>query len=116
MKTVKLSTGIEISGEQKLFYAEYDFLVSAINFAPQGVDIAETFARQRLIQSLEPAAHTSMHNRNLESLNDSFLEETVEVSLEDADYTKMQALLRGMKWQKPLKSILELAKKFDIKS
>lgn len=116
MKTVTLVCGKELLAGENIFYSEYDMLVGAINFAPNGVDIAETFSRQRLIKSLEPAAFMSMNKRKEEELNDTLLEQTADVSFEDADYVKMQALLRGMKWHKPMQALIDLAQKFEIKS
>lgn len=116
MKTITLNVGIEKNEKgEKLYYAEYDLLVLAISEPPKnGLGLAENHKRMRLLDAIQDAAYTSMNDRSLESLNESLTDLKQVINLEDADFVKIQALIRTCSWPRPMRAISELATKFGI--
>jgi hypothetical protein len=112
MKSIELKVAKENIGGRDTFLTSYDLLKSVINSpTKEGLSVAEMMQRLRLLDKVD--AHKGLFDINSEDFNDSMLDRTAKLELEDSDFSKLKELFEGMKWGVVSKTIVELSKEFD---
>ena len=116
MKSIELKVAKELlpskNGLQDTFLTTYDLLKSAINNPSQGgFSVDEMVKRLRLLNKVDE--QKGLFDIKPEDFNDSMLERTATLELEDSDFTKLKELFKEMKWGVVSKTIVELSKELD---
>lgn len=111
MKSITLKITKEKIGEKEMFFSSYELLKMAINTTPQqGFNVDEMQKRLRLLAELDK--HKNDFHIEEKDFNDSLLERTAELELEDSDYAKLKELIKDSKWGVISQSIVELCNQF----
>jgi hypothetical protein len=112
MKSIELKVTKEFIQGRDTFLTTYDLLKSAINNPSQsGFSVDEMVKRLRLLNKVDE--HKGLFDIKPEDFNDSTLERTAILELEDSDFSKLKELFKEMKWGVVSKTIVELSKEFD---
>lgn len=112
MKPIELKVTKEFIQGRDTFLTTYDLLKSAINNPSQnGFTVEEMMQRLRLLDKLD--AHKGLFEINAKDFNDSMLERTATLELEDSDFNKLKELFKEMKWGVISKTIVELSKELN---
>jgi hypothetical protein len=112
MKTIELKVAKEFIQGRDTFLTTYDLLKSAINNpSQQGFSVDEMMKRLRLLDKVDE--QKALFDIKPEDFNDSMLERTVTLELEDSDFAKLKELFKEMKWGVVSKTIVELSKELD---
>lgn len=112
MKSIELKVTKEFIQGRDTFLTTYDLLKSAINNPSQnGFTVDEMMQRLRLLDKVE--AHKGFFEIKSEDFNDSMLERTATLELEDSDFSKLKELYKEMKWGVVSKTIVELSKELN---
>ena len=116
MKSIELRVTKESlpskNGMQDTFLTTYDLLKSAINSpSQQGFSVDEMMKRLRLLEHIDK--HKDLFDIKPEDFNDSMLERTATLELEDSDFSKLKELFKEMKWGVVSKFIVEISKELD---
>jgi hypothetical protein len=116
MKSIELKVAKELlpgkNGLQDTILTTYDLLKSAINNPSQGgFSVDEMVKRLRLLNKVDE--QKGLFDIKPEDFNDSMLERTATLELEDSDFAKLKELFKEMKWGVVSKTIVELSKELD---
>ena len=116
MKSIELKVAKELlpakNGLQDTILTTYDLLKSAINNPSQGgFSVDEMMQRLRLLDKVD--AHKGLFEIKPEDFNDSMLDRTATLELEDSDFSKLKELFKEMKWGVVSKTIVELSKELN---
>jgi hypothetical protein len=112
MKSIKLKVSKEFIQGRDTFLTTYDLLKSAINNPTQnGFTVEEMMQRLRLLDKVD--AHKSIFEIKAEDYNESILQRTATLELEDSDFNKLNELFKEMKWGIVSKTIIELSEEFN---
>lgn len=112
MKSIELKVGKENIGGRETFLTTHDLLTSAINNPIQGgFNVDEMMKRLRLLEQVDK--HKKLFDIKPEDFNDSMLQRTATLELEDSDYAKLKELFKEMKWNVVSKFIIELSQQLD---
>lgn len=112
MKSIDLKVAKEFIQGRDTFLTTYDLLKSAINNpSQQGFSVDEMMKRLRLLDKVDE--HKALFDIKPEDFNDSMLDRTAVLELEDSDFTKLKELFKEMKWGVVSKTIVELSKELD---
>jgi hypothetical protein len=112
MKSIELKVIKENIQGRDTFLTTYDLLKSAINNPSQsGFSVDEMVKRLRLLNKVED--QKGLFDIKPEDFNDSMLDRTATLELEDSDFGKLKDLFKEMKWGVVSKTIVELSKELD---
>ena len=117
MKSIELKVAKELlpskNGLQDTIITTYDLLKSAINNPVNegGFSVDEMMKRLRLLDKLDE--QKALFDIKPEDFNDSMLDRTATLELEDSDFSKLKELFKEMKWSILSKTIVELSKELD---
>ena len=112
MKSIELKVAKESIQGRDTFLTSYDLLKSAINNPSQGgFSVDEMMQRLRLLDKVD--AHKGLFDIKPEDFNDSMLDRTATLELEDSDFSKLKELFKEMKWGVVSKTIVELSKELN---
>ena len=111
MKSIELKVAKENIQGRDTFLTTYDLLKSAINNPSQGFSVDEMMQRLRLRDKVD--AHKGLFEIKPEDFNDSMLDRTATLELEDSDFSKLKELFKEMKWGVVSKTIVELSKELN---
>lgn len=112
MKSIDLKITKEFIQGRDTFLTTYELLKSAINNpSQQGFSVDEMMKRLRLLDKVDE--HKGLFDIKPEDFNDSMLDRTATLELEDSDFTKLKELFKEMKWGIVSKTIVELSKELD---
>jgi hypothetical protein len=112
MKSIQLKVTKEFLSGRDQFLTTYDLLKSSINNpSQQGFSVDEMMKRLRLLDKVDE--HKFLFDIKSEDFNDSMLDRTSLLELEDSDFIKLKELFKEMKWGVVSKTIVELSKELD---
>jgi hypothetical protein len=112
MKSIELKVCKEPIQGRDTFLTTYDLLKSAINNPSQnGFSVDEMMKRLRLLDKVDE--FKGLFDIKPDDFNDSMLERTAQLELEDSDFSKLKELFNEMKWGVVSKTIVELSKELD---
>jgi hypothetical protein len=112
MKSINLRVTKENIQDRDTFFTTYDLLKVAINNPQEGgFTVDEMMKRVRLLNKLEE--YQSMFKVEEGKFDDSYLEKSDVLELEDADFLKLKELFRQVKWGVVSKTIIDLHNEID---
>ena len=112
MKSIELKVAKETLQGRDTFLTTYDLLKSAINNpSKDGFGVDEMMKRLRLLNKIDE--QKGLFEIKPEDFNDSMLDRTATLELEDSDFSKLKELFKEMKWGVVSKTIVELSKELD---
>ena len=111
MKSINLKIKKENIGGRDMFFSFYELLKSVINNPVQGgFSVEEMQQRIRLMNKVKE--HQADFDIKESEFNDSMLNRTAVLELEDADYEKLKQLVNDMRWGVVAESIVEFSEEF----
>jgi len=112
MKSINLKIKKENIQGRDMFFSYYELLKSVINNPVRdGFSVEEMQQRIRLMNKIKE--HHLMFDIKEGEFNDSMLDRTAVLELEDADYDKLKQLVSAMRWGLVAESIIEFSEEFN---
>jgi hypothetical protein len=114
MKTITLRYGKENLNGQNTFFSTLSLLKIAINGTQKdsGISVSEMSKRIKLLDILNQHPEFDVNEGDF---NDSILNTTKVIELEDSDYEKIKELFSEVKWKIVSKFIVELSNELNSK-
>ena len=112
MKTITLRYGKEKINEQSTFFSTVGILKLAINNISNesGIDVSEMSKRLRLLEILNQYPEYDVTESNFD---ESILNMTKTIDIEDSDFIKLKELFSVVKWKIVSNFIIKLSEEFN---
>lgn len=114
MKSIELKFGKENIQGADLYFSTIGIFKVAVNNVPKegGLSVEEMAQRLRLLDILNKYSEYDVEDGKF---TDNLLEKKGELELEDADFQKLKALFKDIKWNVVSRFVVDLSKELDAK-
>jgi hypothetical protein len=114
MKTITLRYGKEEINGQNTFFSTVGLLKITINNTPKesGIDVSEMAKRIRLLEILNQYPEYDVSEAEF---NESMLNMSKTIDIEDSDFIKLKELFSEVKWKIVSRFIIKLSEEFNSK-